>query len=419
MHTPATDSIVLRWAKTRGMQDVDVYRRAGGYEAARRVAVGELSPDQVIDALTASGLRGKGGAGFPTGQKWKFIPRQAPVKYVVVNADEGEPGTFKDRTLLEGCAHLLIEGILIAAMTIGARKAYIYLRKEFYDGRRLLDTAVAQARAAGFVGEHIFGSAYNVEIVVHSGAGAYIAGEESALLESLEGRRALPRLRPPFPAVAGLYQKPTLLNNVETLCHVPVILAMGADRYKSYGPPALFSVSGSVVTPGVYEAPLGVTLRSLIFKYAGGLRPGRRVKAAFPGGSSSMILTEADLDVKMDYDSLRQAGSMLGSAAVIVIDDSADMVEVMARTVEFYRDESCGKCTPCREGTVWITQVFERLLHGHGRPEDLALLESIAQGMTGTCFCPLGESVPPSLVASLRHFRAEYERRIATAVTHG
>ncbi len=419
MDTPATDSLILRWARTQGMQDVDVYRRAGGYEAARRVAAGELSPDQVIDALTASGLRGKGGAGFPTGQKWKFIPRQAPVKYVVVNADEGEPGTFKDRTIIEGCAHLLIEGMLIAAMTIGARKAYVYLRKEFYHGRRLLDAAVEQARAAGFIGEHIFGSGYSVEIVVHSGAGAYIAGEESALLESLEGRRALPRLRPPFPAVAGLYQKPTLLNNVETLCHVPVILTLGPDRYKSSGPPALFSVSGCVVRPGVYEAPLGVTLRSLIFKYAGGLRPGRRVKAAFPGGSSSMILTEADLDVKMDYDSLHQAGSMLGSAAVIVIDDSADMVEVIARTVEFYRDESCGKCTPCREGTVWITQIFERLLHGHGRTEDLALLESIAQGMTGTCFCPLGESVPPSLTASLRHFRAEYERRIATAVAHG
>lgn len=417
-NAPMPDSIILRWARTPGMQGLDAYRQAGGYETARRVAAGEVTPDQVIETIIASGLRGKGGAGFPTGQKWKFIPRQAPVKYVVVNADEGEPGTFKDRTLIEGCAHLLIEGILIAAITIGARKAYIYLRKEFYQGRRLLDAALAQARAAGFVGERVFGTDRTVEIVVHSGAGAYIAGEESALLESLEGRRALPRLRPPFPAQAGVYQKPTLLNNVETLCHVPVILALGPDRYKSYGPPALFSVSGSVVSPGVYEAPLGVTLRSLIFKHAGGLRPGRRFKAAFPGGSSSMLLTEADLDVKMDYDSLHDAGSMLGSAAVIVVDDSADMVEVIARTVEFYRDESCGKCTPCREGTVWITQIFERILHGGGRMEDLVLLESIAKGMTGTCFCPLGESVPPSLVASLRHFRAEYERRIATAAPH-
>jgi NADH-quinone oxidoreductase subunit F len=401
------------------MQDLEVYRRAGGYEAARRLAAREWTPDQVIEMLTASGLRGKGGAGFPTGQKWKFIPRQAPVKYVVVNADEGEPGTFKDRTLVEGCAHLLIEGILIAAMAVGARKAYIYLRKEFYQGRRLLDAALAQAHAAGFVGEGVFGSDQTVEIVVHSGAGAYIAGEESALLESLEGRRAMPRLRPPFPAQSGLYQKPTLLNNVETLCHVPVILTLGPDRYKAYGPPALFSVSGSVVSPGVYEAPLGVTLRSLIFDHAGGLRPGRRFKAAYPGGSSSAILTEAHLDVKMDYDSLRDAGSMLGSAAVIVIDDSVDMVEVIARAVEFYREESCGKCTPCREGTIWLTQIFDRILHGRGRLEDLSLLESIAHGMTGTNFCPLGESVPPALLVSLHSFRDEYERHIAAPASHG
>ncbi|MGQ0572478.1 MAG: NADH-quinone oxidoreductase subunit NuoF [Armatimonadota bacterium] len=412
------ESVVLKWATTGGMQDLDVYHRAGGYEAARRVAA-EMTPNEVIDMLIGSGLRGKGGAGFSTAQKLGFVPKTAPVKYVVVNADEGEPGTFKDRTLIEGCAHLLIEGILIAAVIIGARKAYIYLRKEFYKGRRLLDSAIEQAHAAGFIGEHIFGTKHSVEIVVHSGAGAYIAGEESALLESLEGRRALPRLRPPFPAQAGLYQQPTLLQNVETLCHLPAIVTLGPERYRALGPPAIFSVSGCVVRPGVYEAPLGVTLRSLIFDYAGGLPAGRRFKAAFPGGSSSMILTEANLDAKMDYDSLRQLGSMLGSAAVIVIDDSADMVEVIARTVEFYREESCGKCTPCREGTIWITQVFERILHGHGRTEDLALLESIAQGMTGTCFCPLGESVPPSLVASLKHFRHEYERRLAAPAAHG
>jgi len=269
------------------------------------------------------------------------------------------------------------------------------------------------------VGERVFGSDHSVEIVVHSGAGAYIAGEESALLESLEGRRAFPRLRPPFPAQAGLYQQPTLLHNVETLCHVPAIVRMGPEQYKELGPPALFSVSGAVVRPGVYEAPLGVTLRSLVFDHAGGLRPGRRFVAAFPGGSSSAILVEKDLDVKMDYDTLRQAGTMLGSAAVIVIDDSADLVQVIARTVEFYRDESCGKCTPCREGTIWITQIFDRLLHGRGRAEDLALLESVAAGMTGTCFCPLGESVPPSLVASLRHFRADYERHLNGATGHG
>ncbi len=412
------ESILLSWVRDGAMRDLEAYRRAGGYQAAERVARGEVVPDKMIEWLVQSGLRGKGGAGFPTGQKWKFIPRAAPVKYVVVNADEGEPGTFKDRTLIEGCPHLLLEGILLAAMTIGARKTYVYLRKEFYQGRRLLDEALEEARAAGLVGERVFGSDHAVEIVVHSGAGAYIAGEESALLESLEGRRALPRLRPPFPAEAGLYQRPTLLHNVETLCHVPAIVQMGPEAYRALGPPALFSVSGAVERPGVYEAPLGVTLRSLVFEHAGGLRAGRRFVAAFPGGSSSALLVEADLDVKMDYDTLRQAGTMLGSAAVIVIDDEADIVEVIARTVEFYRDESCGKCTPCREGTIWITQIFDRLLHGRGRTDDLALLESVAAGMTGTCFCPLGESVPPSLVASLRHFRGEYERRIAGEPAH-
>lgn len=413
------ESIILRWARAWGMQDIETYRRAGGYEAARRVAAGELSPEAVIEMLTASGLRGKGGAGFPTGQKWKFIPRGAATKYVVVNADEGEPCTFKDRTLIEGCPHLLIEGTLIAAMTIGARKAYVYLRREFYYGRRVLDRAIGEARAAGFVGRGIFDSNHNVEIVVHTGAGAYIAGEESALLESLEGRRAMPRLRPPYPAQAGLYGQPTLVNNVETLCHVPVILTLGPEQYKAYGPPALFSISGAVESPGVYEAPLGTTLRSLIYDYAGGLRPGRTFKAAFPGGSSSKPLTEADLDVPMDYASLAALGSMLGSASVIVIDDSADMVEVVARTVEFYREESCGKCTPCREGTIWVSQVLERILHGRGRIEDLSLLEHIAKGMTGTCLCPLGESVPPSLIASLEHFRHEYERHIVRAGPHG
>lgn len=411
------ESILLKWVQDGRYRELDAYRRAGGYEAARRVAEG-MPSESVIDLLVQSGLRGKGGAGFPTGQKWKFIPRTAPVKYVVVNADEGEPGTFKDRTLLEGCPHLLVEGVVIAALTIGARKAYVYLRREFYAARRLLEAAITAARQAGILGEGVFGSAHTLDIVVHSGAGAYIAGEESALLESLEGRRALPRLRPPFPAQAGLYQQPTLLQNVETLCHVPAILTLGPERYRELGPPALFSVSGAVTRPGVYELPLGTTLRSIIFEHAGGLREGRRFKAAFPGGSSSALLTEADLDVRMDYDTLRQAGSMLGSAAVIVMDDTADIVEVIARAVEFYRDESCGKCTPCREGTIWITQVFDRLLSGRGRIEDLTLLESIAAGMTGTCFCPLGESVPPSLVASLRHFRHEYERYVTAGAKH-
>jgi NADH-quinone oxidoreductase subunit F len=406
------ESILLRWAQTPGMQDLETYRQAGGYEAARRVAVGILSADEVIEAVIASGLRGKGGAGFPTGQKWAFIPRHAPTKYVVVNADEGEPGTFKDRALIEGCPHLLIEGILIAALTIGARKSYVYLRREFYRGARLLEAAIAQARAAGCVGERIFGTDRSVEIVPHTGAGAYIAGEESALLESLEGRRALPRLRPPFPAQAGLYQQPTLVQNVETLCHLPAIVTMGPARYRALGPPTLFSVSGAVMRPGVYELPLGTTLRALIFHHAGGLRPGRRFKAAFPGGLSSALLTEAHLDVPMDYDSLRAAGSMLGSAAVIVVDDAADMVEVAARAVEFYRHESCGKCTPCRIGTRNMSRILAKILRGQGQAGDLERLEVLAQRIRATAFCGLGQTAPNPVLSTLQHFRHEYIRRI-------
>jgi NADH-quinone oxidoreductase subunit F len=402
------DSVLLRWARTPGMADLEPYRLAGGYEAARRVAVGALTSDQVIEAVVASGLRGKGGAGFPTGQKWKFIPRHAPTTYVVVNADEGEPGTFKDRTLIEGCPHLLVEGIVIAAVTIGARKTYVYLRREFSRGIRLLSAAVAQARAAGFVGEGIFGTKRSVDIVLHPGAGAYIAGEESALLESLEGRRPVPRLRPPFPAQAGLYGRPTLVQNVETLCHLPAILTLGPARYRSLGPPTLFSVSGAVMRPGVYELPLGTTLRSLIFRHAGGLRPGRRFKAAFPGGPSSGLLTEEHLDIPMDYDSLRGVGSMLGSAAVIVIDDAADMVEVAARAVAFYRNESCGKCTPCRIGTRRMWRILHRILRGEGRAGDLERLEALARRVRATSFCGLGQTAPNALLDTLRYFRHEY-----------
>ncbi|MDR7487167.1 MAG: NADH-quinone oxidoreductase subunit NuoF [Armatimonadota bacterium] len=405
---PGPESILLRWARTSGMVDLEPYCRAGGYEAARRVAVGTLTADQVIEAVVASGLRGKGGAGFPTGQKWKFIPRHAPAKYVVVNADEGEPGTFKDRTLLEGCPHLLVEGILIAAITIGARKAYVYLRREFYRGIRLLEAAVAQARTAGFVGEGVFGTDRSVDIVLQAGAGSYIAGEESALLESLEGRRPLPRLRPPFPAQAGLFGQPTLVHNLETLCHLPAILTLGPVRYRSLGPPTLFSISGAVTRPGVYELPLGTTLRALIFHHAGGLRPGRHFKAAFPGGPSSGLLIEEHLDVPMDYDSLRAVGSMLGSAAVIVLDDATDMVEVAARAMEFYRHESCGKCTPCRIGTRRMSRMLDQILRGEGRAGDLERLEALAQRVRATSFCGLGQTAPNPVLDTLKYFRHEY-----------
>ncbi len=409
----AAESILLRFTEGAGTADLDAYLRAGGYEAARH-ALTALPPESVIDIVEQSGLRGKGGAGFPTGRKWKFIPKGAPVKYVVVNGDEAEPCTFKDHLLLESAPHLLLEGIILVAYAVGAGRAYVYVRRECYLGRERLEQAVAAAQERGFLGRDIFGTEFSLEVIVHTGAGAYIAGEETALLESLEGRRAMPRMRPPFPAIAGLYGKPTVINNVETLCHVPAVIRLGPEAYRALGPPALFSVSGHVRRPGVYELPLGTPMRQMI-EHAGGLRPGRRFKAAFPGGSSSAILTEAHLDVPMDYEPLQQAGSMLGSASLIVMDDSTCMVRVVARAMDFYKEESCGKCTPCREGTVWVSQVFERILHGQGRMEDLDLLVHISGGMkNGACFCLLGDSVPPSLDASLAHFRHEYEYHIRT-----
>jgi len=409
------ESFLLKYIQEPDHGEVDAYVGRGGYEGLRR-ALG-MAPAQVIEEVETSGLRGRGGAGFGTGRKWKFVPTDPAVtKYLVVNADEGEPGTFKDRTLIEGDPHRLIEGIAIGSYAIGARQAFIYLRREFHQGRAILERAIAQAYAKGYLGRNIQGSGYDLDLVMATGAGAYIAGEETALLESLEGRRAMPRLKPPFyPAVKGLYMHPTALNNVETLCHVAWILAKGHQWYRDQGSPILYSISGHVRRPGVYELPLGTTIRKGI-EAADGLHSGRTFKACFPGGSSSAILPANFLDTPMDYDlaKLDVYGSMLGSAALIVMDDTTCLVEVVARTVEFYREESCGKCTPCREGTVWISQVFDRILHGAGRLEDIELLDGIARGMTGTCFCPLGESVPPAIYSTLRFFRPEYEHHIKT-----
>ena len=405
-------AMILKYIHEPDQGELEAYRKRGGYEGLRK-ALG-MSPDAVTDEVEKSGLRGRGGAGFPTGRKWKFIPKDPAIpRYVVINADEGEPGTFKDRTLLECDPHRLLEGIAIASYAVGAKQAFVYLRREFHQARAGLERALTQASGAGLLGRNILGSGYDLDVVVATGAGAYIAGEETSLLESLEGRRAMPRLKPPFyPAVKGLYSRPTVLNNVETVCHVAWILTEGVERYRQLGPPILISVSGHVMRPGVYEVPLGTTIRQVIER-AGGVRDGRSCKAVFPGGSSSAILPASYLDTPMDYDALAKVdvyGSMLGSGALIVMDDTTNMVELVARTVEFYRDESCGKCTPCREGTVWLGQVLRRMLAGQGRSEDLALLDSVARNMTGTCFCPLGESVPPAIYSSLRFFRPEFEQ---------
>lgn len=409
------ERLLTRYLGQPGRESLDAYLATGGYQAAAR-ALRELAPEQIVEMVEASGLRGRGGAGFPTGRKWKLTPkREGEIRYLVVNADEGEPGTFKDRTLIEGDPHQILEGIVITAYANRIHRAFIYLRGEFFLGDRRLRRALEEAKGRGYIGRNILGTGFDLEVTIHRGAGAYICGEETALLESLEGRRGLPRLKPPYyPAVRGLYEKPTVLNNAETIAHIPHIVALGPEGYRAYGPPVLYSVSGHVVRPGVKELPIGTPLREIIFEHAGGLRPGRRVKAVFPGGSSSALLTEEHLDTPADFESLAKLGSMLGSSAVIVMDDTTCIPAVIRRTVQFYRDESCGKCTPCREGTVWLSQILDRILAGRGRMEDLDLLDSIARQMTGTCFCPLGESVPPSLRASLRYFREEYVHHIRT-----
>jgi len=407
--------LLSRYFGVPGRDRIDAYTATGGYQGAAR-ALRELTPDQIVEIVDAAGLRGRGGAGFPTARKWKLTPkREGEDRYLVVNGDESEPGTFKDRTLLEQDPHQVLEGVLIASKANLVHQAFIFVRGEFFTAYDRVQHALAEAYARGYFGSNILGTGFDLEVVIHRGAGAYICGEETALLESLEGHRGFPRQKPPYyPAVKGLYNRPTVLNNVETLAHLPHILTLGADAYRAYGPPVLYSVSGHVLSPGVKELPLGTPLREIIFDHAGGLRPGRTLKTVFPGGSSSAIIMPDRLDTPADFGSLAKIGSVVGSRAIIVIDDSACISAVIARTVEFYRDESCGKCTPCREGTIWLSQILDRILGGAGRMEDLDLLDSIARNMTGTCFCLLGESVPPSLRASLTYFRTEFEHHIRT-----
>ncbi len=383
------------------------------YEGARR-AVTELSPDDLIELVKASGLRGRGGAGFPTGTKWSFVPKDVFPKYVVVNHDEGEPGTFKDRELAEMDPHLLIEGIIIAAWANQASKAFIYCRGEFALGSRRIDTAIRAAYDRGFLGRGIFDSDFDLDIVLHRGAGAYICGEESALLDSLEGHRGQPRLRPPFPAVKGLYGKPTVVNNTETLCALPPIVSNGADWFRQWGTEKspgtkVLSVSGHVERPANYEVALGTSLADVL-ELAGGMRAGARLKAIIPGGASAPLLTSTE--VAVDFEALKDAGTMLGSGAIVFMDESTCMVRNALVTTEFFEHESCGKCTPCREGTWWAVKVLERVEHGEGRPEDMELLLDIANGMDGRSFCPLGDAASWALLSNVKLFRAEFERHV-------
>ncbi len=412
------DKFLLRNVGVPDSHHIEVYLSRGGYESWRRVLT-SMQPQAVVDLVKSSGLRGRGGAGFPTGMKWGFVPQGVYPRYLVCNADEGEPGTCKDRVLMENDPHLVLEGIAISSYAIEAHLAFIYVRGEFTLSAERLEAAIAEAHAHGFLGKNILGSGYDLDIVVHRGAGAYICGEETALLTSLEGERGNPRLKPPFPATEGLYRKPTVINNVETLANVPLIVQYGAEWYKSMGTEKspgikLFALSGQVKRPGVYELPLGTPLRTLIEEYGGGTLENRPVKAVIPGGSSAPMLTAAHLDTPLDYESIAAAGSMLGSGAVIVIAEGTCIVSVVRRLIEFYAHEDCGQCIPGREGIAWLARILERIEAGQGREEDLDLLLDICDGLSGRSLCPLGDAVVGPVRSSLKHFRDDYLAHIRT-----
>jgi NADH-quinone oxidoreductase subunit F len=400
-----------------GLATLDGYSRQGGYEMLRKAL--QMEPADVLQEMLDSGVRGRGGAGFAMGKKMSFIPKGSMDKYLVCNADESEPGTFKDRELMQKNPHLLIEGIIIGAYAIGANKAFIFIRGEYSHQADVLDAAVAEARAAGYLGERILDSDHTLDLVVHRGAGAYICGEETALLDALEGKRGNPRLKPPFPAVQGLYRGPTLINNVETLMNVPIVLRMGGTKYAEIGTETstgtkVVSVSGNVRRPGNYEIPLGVPSREIIYGLAGGPEEGRSIKCWFPGGSSAPVLPGTDeyLDLPYDFDSLAKAGSMLGSGAIIIVDDTNSIVDLAYKTAYFYRHESCGKCTPCREGTNWTVKMIERIQTGEATPMDLDIMASVCEQIIGNCLCVLGDAMAMPIGSMIKHFRDEFEAHI-------
>ena len=397
---------------------LEQYQRRGGYEVLARVLREQTPPAQIIDEVKKSGLRGRGGAGFPTGLKWSFINRDTPGdKYIVCNSDEGEPGTFKDRDILRYNPHALIEGMAIAGYVTGARVGYNYIRGEFWEPYERFEAALEEARAAGFLGRGLLGSGFDFELYTHLGAGAYICGEETALLESLEGKKGQPRYKPPFPAQYGLYGRPTIINNTETLASVPDILRNGGDWFRDIGVeksggPKLFSVSGNVNKPGNFEVPMGTPFAELL-EMAGGIKDGRKLKAVIPGGSSAPVIPgEQMMELTMDYDSIARAGSMLGSGAVIVMDDSNCMVKVLERMAYFYYEESCGQCTPCREGTGWMYRVIHRIETGQGRQHDLELLDDVAAKIQGRTICALGDAAAMPVAGMLKHFRDEFQYHI-------
>jgi len=412
------EPILFKHIDAPDIHQLDVYRANHGYEALQ-TAVSEMQPADVTQVVSESGLAGRGGAGFPTGRKWSFIPKGILPTYLVINADESEPGAFKDRELMERNPHQLLEGVAIASYAIGCQKAFIYIRGEYLYIGEILDQAIAEAYAAGVLGQKIFGSEYNIEIIVHRGAGAYICGEESALLDSLEGYRGFPRLRPPFPAVKGLYGQPTVINNVETIANVPHIVQNGAAWFRSYGTEKspgtkICSISGPVNRPGNYEMNMGTSFRELLEDRAGGMRDGRTLKAYIPGGASAPMLpaTPENIDLPLSYEAYRDAGSAFGSASFILIPEDVCMLQVQLRLSEFFAHESCGKCIPCREGTPWLAKTVRRIERGEGREEDLPLLLDICDNILGRSFCALGDFSTSNVVASIKYFFDEYEEHI-------
>jgi NADH-quinone oxidoreductase subunit F len=415
-----TELRLLKDIDEPGLATREVYERLGGYAAMRR-AITEMDPDEVLQQISESDVRGRGGAGFAMGKKAGFIPKGDMDKYLVCNADESEPGAFKDRVLLQRNPHLLIEGCIIAARAIAANKSFIYIRGEYELQADIIEAAVAEAYEAGYLGRDILGEGFDLDLVVHRGAGAYICGEETALLDSLDGKRGNPRLKPPFPANAGLYQGPTLVNNVETLCNVPLVIELGVEKYREIGSEQskgtkIVSVSGNVQRPGNYEVPLGTTCREIIYGLAGGPSEGREIKCFFPGGSSAPVLTgDEGLDLTYDFETMAQAGSMLGSGSIIVVDDAQPLVPLALRLAEFYRHESCGKCTPCREGTNWTVKMLERIDSGEATPMDLELLAQVQTNILGNCLCVLGDSMAMPVGSMLEKFRDEFERHAEQA----
>ena len=407
--------LLLRHRDIPDIGRLDVYKMNGGFKAFKKT-VTRMKPQEVTDKVKASGLRCRGGAGFPTGVKWGFIPNNIWPHYVVANADESEPGTFKDREIMESNSFQFLEGVAIAAYANGANTAYVYLRGEFWPVAAILDEKIAEMEKAGFLGDKLFGSNYSLHIYTHLGAGAYICGEETALLESIEGKRGQPRIRPPFPAVYGLYGKPTVVNNVETLTNIPLIVEKGAEWYKSLGTAdssgvKIFSLSGHVNKPGNYELPFGTTYRELIYNYGGGVTDGRPVKAIMSAGASSVMIVADDkaLDTPMDYASVRGLGADLGSASVIVINDSINLGLVIEKTIHFFKHESCGKCTPCREGCYWMMGLIERIERGEEVKENTELLHDVAKQMQNKCLCPLGEFATMAVTTAIERFPADFQ----------